>query len=157
MTPDTFEPVTWRLDLMIGTGIVLFFVLVAVWSTIAGRRVREYPDTGLGFLSVLTVGLSVLGLLILSLVLIPYSSDYWRIYRVQATVEKATNVLVDASGELSSKPVVELSGIDRPVHVSDPRIVQLVGKDLTFTCQIAWHWQAQDTYACSIYSIEEDS
>lgn len=157
MIPDVFTQVGVRLDLLIsgwvGLGLLVITILLVTYTALVNS---VGGDIG-GGVAIFT---GILGLLaggIWLVLMFPYQGQYQHLYRTTATVESVSNVLEQADGDLTRTPVVELSGLDRPAVVDDPRIVRLEGATVTFTCRIAWHYQAADTYSCDIYSIDREA
>ena len=155
MIPENFDPIGLRLELIltssIGLALVLLGVALIIWGFSADGYFAGEGRLISGWVLAVFGALTVVVWLIL---LIPFQGQYHHLYRVETTVLSVSNVLTEASGDLTRQPVVELDGVDRPVVIDDPRIVNLDGADVTLTCRIAWHYQAADTYACSIYSID---
>lgn len=145
-----------RLDLLVMGWVfgALVVITVLLWLGFRKSDVFDGDPWLMGalfsaaFTVIIGIGLAVL--------LWPYSTEYYKVYRVSGTVEKVTNKMVEASGEFSESTVLTLDTVDRPVVMSDPRGVTLEGKQVDLTCSINWHYMAQDTYHCEIYSIGEN-
>lgn len=160
MVPENFTQVGWRVELLVVGGVTLGMfavvgILLGIAYWLANRKNARY-DAGegaaLGAILPGIIGL-ITGVVWISM-LVPFSSEYHHIYRVEGTVTSVTNTFQESSGELSSTPVLTLDTVDRPISMSDPRAVTLEGKDVTLTCAIGWNYQAADKYSCSIYSID---
>lgn len=145
-----------RIELWVALGVLVALIIGAVVSFAVFRRKGGYWHSNAditGFFSGVGVVCMVLGL---AVALFPYQPKYWKMYEVDSTVESVTNTLVDSSGEISSVPIVQLKGVDRPVEVKDPRVLNLKGRDVSFTCTMHWHYQAADTYKCKIREIKSE-
>lgn len=155
MTPELFTEVGFRLNLAILLVVVLVLGALTWWLVRRFKRadtdadVAECFAAGAIFSAVLTVTI----LVVLLVVAFPWRPAYWKVYRVETTVLSVSNVISEASGDLTRTPVLEIEGVDRPVVMEDPRAVSLEGKDVTLTCRISWNYQAADTYSCDIYAI----
>lgn len=160
MVPETFNEVGWKVELLVSAGVALGLfaiagILLGIGLYLAKRKSARY-DSGEGplFASIVVAIVAIIPAVIWIGVLVPFSSEYHHIYRVDGTVTSVTNTFQESSGELSSVPVITLDSVDRPISMSDPRAVTLEGKDVTLTCAIGWNYQAADRYSCSIYSID---
>lgn len=135
--------------LPIVAGVLL--ALAALFALFESRS--RYSDDGFAISSVVSGTFGIIILAVFLIVLTPFNGKYHQMYRVTGDVIEVSNILTESSGELTSTPVLEIEGIDRPVTMNDPRAVQLQGKNVTFTCAIGWNYKAADTYSCSIYQI----
>ena len=97
-----------------------------------------------------------LAVLIALLALFPLQPRYWQAYSITGEVLAVSNVITESSGDLTRQPVVTLDGFDRPLLVDDPRITTLEGQTVTLRCIPSWHYQAADTWGCSIRDYEGD-
>lgn len=156
--PSLFEPVSLRLGPVIALSVTIVLALVALTLFWAHARAEARGRRGAAddyvVIAWCVAVFAALALITTALMTIPWRAEYLRLYRVETTVLSVSNVLTESSGDLTRQPIVELDGIDRPVVIDDPRIVRLEGADLTLTCTISWHYQAADTYTCSIYSLD---
>lgn len=118
-----------------------------------GRYWRSWDRTPSVFISSLAFIAALLISAVQAFAMIPYDSDYWKLYRVSGEVTNVSNVFADASGELSDKPVIQLDTVDRPISVDDPRAIYWEGENLTLTCTINWRYQAADRYSCELYEM----
>lgn len=157
MTPTGWVFAGWQLGIVVNLVIlVVLLALVAVfWAKC--RRWLGVPNRdrgeGYAFAAVITGICALIELTVFIIGAIPFQPQYLKLYRVETTVLSVSNVMDDASGDLTRTPVVELEGVDRPVVIDDPRIVRLEGADLVLTCTIGWHYQAADTYSCAIREV----
>lgn len=142
-----------RLDLLVLGYVALALLVITSLLWLGFRKAKWYDEDMWGFPAILSTAFTVIIGLVLMVALFPYSSEYHHLYRVSGNVETVTNKMVEASGEFSKHTVLTLDTVDRPVVMSDPRGVTLEGKQVDLTCSIKWHYQAQDTYHCEIYSI----
>lgn len=150
--PSLFEQQGYQLHLIILLLLTIFLLPVAATAYLSVRK----NDSEVAFITAIFGGIGwVACLFVLLYVLIPYNSKYWHYYTVEADVVSVSNVLTEASGDLTRQPVVVLEGMDRPVVVDDPRAVDLEGKHASFRCTIEWHYQAADTYNCKIVDYTE--
>lgn len=151
--PAEFVDIGFRLHLIVLGAIVAALVVATILTTVALARSKKRDPEGLAF-SAGTFGIATLIMgVIWLIVLIPFDGTYHHLYRVEGRIESVSNVLSEASGDLTRTPVVELSTVDRPIEVSDPRVVSLEGQDVVLTCKVGWHYQAADTYSCEIHTI----
>ena len=145
-----------RIELWVALGVLVALIIGAIISFIVYRRKGGYWHSSadvIGWFFSFGVAVMVIGL---ALALIPYQPHYWQMYRVDTTVQSVTNTFTDSGGELTSTPIVQLEGVDRPVEVKDPRILNLNGRDVEFMCTMGWHYQAADTYQCKIRNISPE-
>lgn len=149
MIPDIFVAVGLRLELLVFGWITIILFALAALALLAGWW-RDWDDS---FLAVLLALFGALTGIVWVALLVPFQGQYHRVYEVDTTVLSVTNVLTEASGELTREPVAVLDGIDRPVVIDDPRILELKGRDLTLLCTVSWHYQAADSYSCKIRAI----
>jgi hypothetical protein len=155
-----FHSLGWDLAAIVMPSVVVGAFLLAALLTGAGvwyERGGEgrYDRDGFGFY-LPAILLAVAGTVVLVITLVgavPFQSRYWTWYEVPAHIESVSNTIRDADGDLTTQPVVEVPGLDRPVVVNDPRIVTLVGQDITLACKPSWHYHAADTYSCRIYDL----
>ncbi len=84
------------------------------------------------------------------IMLTPYDGKYHHYYTVSGEVTSVSNVLTEASGDLTREPVVTLDSLDRPLVIDDSRAVELEGRDVVLRCTIGWNYQAADSYSCRI-------
>lgn len=149
MTPEGFIEVGVRQDLLVsgwvGLGLLVLTVIVVV--------VGDWWDEDGWLFAFLPGVFAVIATAAWLVLLFPFQGEYHHVYRVEGRVESVSNVLEGGSGDLTQTPVIELSTIDRPITMNDPRALSLDGKDVTLTCSIGWNYQAADTYSCSIYAI----
>lgn len=145
--PPEFHQLGWQLWVLVVSFIVMGGVAFsAVWIAVG---VRSDWEDGIIFwmgsvVVFLLIGCAPLGHLIVT------GPDYMRDYKVAGKVLSVSQVLDDASGDLTRVPVVTLDTVDRPLVVNDPRIVNLQGADVVLKCTIEWHYRETDTYACKI-------
>jgi hypothetical protein len=134
-------------------GLLLLVGGLALWAYVRVPKRGGYYDDGFGWALTASIGLgaSVLMAIIVALCAIPWDARYWTWYVVDGHVDAVSNTLRDASGDLTTTPVVTVDGLDRPVVVSDPRIVTMAGHDVTLSCKPTWHFRAADSYTCRIY------
>ena len=145
-----------RIELWVAIGVLVALIIGAVVSFAVFRRKGGYWHSNadvIGWFSSFGVVVMVVGF---AVALFPYQPKYWQMYEVDSTVESVTNTFLDSSGEVSSVPIVQLTGVDRPVEVKDPRVLNLKGRDVSFTCTMHWHYQAADTYKCKIREIKSE-
>lgn len=163
MIPENFNPVGWKVELLVTGGITVgLFALAGVLLVLGlylAKRKNAWRDSGEGtlFSSAAVAVVALIPALLWVAMLVPFSSEYHHIYRVEGNVTSVTNTFQESGGELSSVPVISLDSVDRPISMSDPRAVTLEGKDVTLTCAIGWNYQAADKYSCSIYSIDKEN
>lgn len=145
------------LGAMTGFGLWALIALISITFIIGGiifhLRDRQYSD-GLLYAGFAAVTLAVFSLG-MALVFIPWNSSYWQLWQTKGTITSISNVVTEASGDLTRQPVVTLDTVDRPVIVDDPRIVDYKGQKVTLNCVKQWHFRAADTYTCKINSIPE--
>jgi len=144
-----------RLDLLVTGWVFGALVVITALLWLGFKKADVFDDDPWLMGAILSTVATVITGIVLAVSLWPYSTEYYKVYRVSGTVEKVTNKMVEASGEFSNTTVLTLDTVDRPVVMSDPRGVTLEGLDVDLTCSIKWHYQAQDTYHCEIYSIGE--
>ena len=142
-----------RFDLLVMGWVFGALVVITALLWLGFKKADYYDEDLWGVPAVVSSAFTVIIGLVLAFLLFPYSSEYHHLYRVSGTVEKVTNKMIEASGEFSNTTVLTLDTVDRPVVMSDPRGVTLEGLDVDLTCSIKWHYMAQDTYHCEIYSI----
>lgn len=156
-----YTVLNWDLSLIIVPIAVLLLAVLPTLGTLLRWRHFNYVraatyDDGAGWavifytMAVITT-VCVAGML---LALIPYQSRYWKWYKVPAHIEAVSNTLRDASGDLTTTPIVTVEGLAQPVSVDDPRIVTMTGRDIVLTCQPVWHYRAADTITCRIYTYQ---
>lgn len=149
MIPDSFNEVGVRVELLAtGWSAVAVFILAAL-IIIVGERMQA--DEGHLFVggTFVAIGLFVAGAW--AVLMWPYSGEYHHVYRVEGEVVSVSNVLTEASGDLTRTPVIELDTVDRSITIDDPRAVNLEGERVSLTCRINWRYQAADRYDCDIY------
>lgn len=144
---------------------IAVLAVVGIFPLRAGKKIQkraidankgyfpEWEGEGLritGYISLVCAGLM---LIIASLMFIPYQWKYAEMYRVSGEVTRVSNVLQDASGQLTSSPVVELDSLDVPVEVNNQRAVGLEGKDVTLTCTLNWRYAAADRLVCDLFEV----
>lgn len=151
-----FPALGLRIEMWIAAGVLVALIIGAVVSFAVFRRKGGYWHSSadvIGWFFSFGVVVMVVGF---AVALFPYQPKYWQMYRVDTTVISVTNTFTGSSGELTSVPIVQLEGVDRPVEVKDPRILNLNGQDVSFTCTMHWHYQAADTYKCKIREIKSE-
>lgn len=142
-TPAEFFDAGIQLHILILGLLVIPFVLL----TIAALFFDWDPMAAVG--SIVVGGFILIGWLIS---LIPYDAKYHHLYRYEAEVVSVSNVLTEGGGDLTRVPVVMTDdGIQ--LVVEDPRIVDLEGEDVMFTCSIEWVYQGADRYNCRILAV----
>lgn len=154
-----YAVLNWDLSLIIAPLLIVIFgvvptvVLYARWKSFGSPRYILDDGQGYLFFARVMAGLTAVALVVMVLALIPFQSRYWKWYAVPAHVTAVSNTLRDASGDLTTTPVVTAQGIAQPLIVDDPRIVTMTGHDITLSCSPQWHYRAADTIYCRIYSL----
>lgn len=151
-----FPALGLRIEMWIAAGVLVALIIGAVVSFAVFRRKGGYLHSSadvIGWFSSFGVVVMVVGF---AVAMFPYQPKYWQMYEVDTTVESVTNTFVDSSGDIASVPIVQLTGVDRPVEVKDPRVLNLKGRDVSFACTMHWHYQAADTYQCKIRNISPE-
>lgn len=114
---------------------------------------EKWSSTGAGIFVFLLAVFAGMGVLASILLAIPFQSKYLVYYNVDGTVLSVTNAFDSGSGDITSSPVVRLDSLDHGVVVSDPRVMDLVGEEVTLLCSIEWVPYAADRLNCSIASV----
>lgn len=148
---DNFVSVGIRLPIIITCIIFVVLVLITLACLFLDRG--DF-DTGWMFTALFTGIFAVILGIVWVVMLVPFDTKYHHIYRVSGEVTAVSNVLSESGGDLTRTPVITLEGVDRDITMDDPRAVNLQGKNVELTCGIAWHYEAADTYSCSIYAIK---
>lgn len=145
--------------------VLVVFAAVGTPILMRGKRIQRqaihdkkgyFPEgEGEGYRAVGYVALSMAGVvaIIASLMFIPYDWKYAQMYRVSGEVTRVSNVLQDASGQLTSAPVVELDSLPVAVEVENQRAVGLEGKNVTLTCTLNWRYAAADRLVCDLFEV----
>ena len=154
--PSAFTDAGLQLPAIVLPAIVIGLIVISVALFLMGTIWGDYDVNGFHFTAGAVLVLAGLVAAVTVIMAVPFKTAYWHLYRATGVVEQITNVIDSGSGELSTSPVIRLAGIDRPIQVDDPRIMQLDGATLTLTCTMAWHYKAADTYSCSIYTIDAE-
>lgn len=110
------------------TGAAIFFMLVAAFA---------------GALTTASIVMAI-----------PFQAKYLVFYHVDGTVQSVTNAFESGSGDITSSPVVRLDTLDRAAVVSDPRVMDLVDKQVTLLCSLEWVPYGMDRLNCSIADIK---
>ena len=148
---DNFVSLGLRLPVMITFSLFVGLLIIALALFFLGRWDVESMWSFSGFfVGAFAVILGIVWLIML----VPFDAKYHQIYRVSGEVLSVSNVLSESGGDLTRTPVITLEGVDRDLTMDDPRAVNLQGKEVELTCGVAWHYQAADTYSCSIYAIK---
>src|SRR5699024_10933305 len=145
-----------RIELWVAIGILVALIIGAIISFIVYRRKGGYWHSSadvIGWVFSFGVVVRVVGF---AVALFTYQPKYWQMYEVDSTVESVTNTFLDSSVAVSSVPIVQLEAVDRPVEINYPRILNLNGQEVVFTCTMGWHYQAADTYKCKIREIKSE-
>lgn len=151
--PTEFVDLGLRLHIIIlAVAVALLLAGTLLGAVALARTERRDPEGLLMFTFFAGLVTAIVGIIFV-VTLIPFRSAYHHIYRVEGRIEAVSNVISEANGDLTRTPIVELSTVDRPIAVDDPRVVSLEGRDVTLTCTVGWHYQAADTYACEIHTI----
>jgi hypothetical protein len=124
--------------------LAIFFVWLAAGDELSG------------FLFAAAIaGLFGVGAVVVWLVLlVPYQAKYHFLYHVDGTVASVSNVLTEASGELTQQPIVTLDGIDASFAVNDSRAVTLTDRDVTLLCSIEFVYLGADRYNCVVAEVK---
>lgn len=151
MNPDLFTDVGYRLDLLVPLWVGVITLVVALGVYLVGEWMgADFLHTGFAVMLGVCAFIALLGTAIIAF---PYQSQYHKVYSLDTEIVSVSNVFTEASGDLTRTPVAQLAGVDRPVVIADPRVVDLVGEDVTLLCTVTWNYQAADTYSCTIRSI----
>ena len=148
---DNFVSLGLQLPLIVTFSIFAGLLLIALALFFIGRW--DF-DSGWTFGGIFFGAFAVILGIVWLIMLVPFDAKYHQIYRVSGEVLSVSNVLSESGGDLTRTPVITLEGVDRDITMDDPRAVNLQGKEVELTCGIAWHYQAADTYSCSIYAIK---
>lgn len=151
--PEAFESIGIRLPLLVTGWIALGLLVLAVVIIVLGE-IFGAVDGHIFVAAFVGICGALLGVIWL-VMLWPYSGEYHRIYQVHGNVTTVSNVLTDASGDITRQPVLELDTVDRSIVMNDPRAVNLEGRDVTLTCTVNWVYASADRYACNIHTIGE--
>ena len=87
------------------------------------------------------------------IICIPFQPQYLQVYRVSGEVTKVSNVLTEASGSLTSTPIIELDTLPISVALDNERAVNLEGKQVTLTCTLNWRYASADRVECDLYEV----
>lgn len=129
---------------LVGASLILFTKRDTYLNMMGGWQV-------IGVCVSILAGLTALAWIIF---LIPFQSKYHVLYTVDGTVESVTNAFTSGSGDITSRPVVRLNTLDRAVAVTDPRIMDLAGEQVTLLCSLEWVPYGMDRVNCSIADIK---
>lgn len=154
MQAIALQPQFWIIPVVAGL-LLSGGVVLLVFGIRANRAGGLYSMDGDGRMisGAMVTFFGVAALVTWLVLLIPYSSQYWMFYRLTGDVQSVTRTLNDGSGELTKRPVVAISGFDRPVVVDDSRIYSYVGERVDFTCSIEWVPYGGDRVNCFIAGV----
>ena len=147
--PANFEQLGFTLGIQVCFWLTILCVVATAIAFVVSVRTYDPGDFWFGIGCIAAV-CAVIMALITAMFLWPFGSRFWYNYEATGHVTNVSNVITEASGDLTRQPVVTLDTLDRPVVIDDPRAVSLEGKDVTLRCQIEWHYQAADSYSCKI-------
>lgn len=148
-------------------GLFVPLIVVAVIATVGipmlvkGHRMRakatgylkEFEGYGWRMAGWFFTGSAALVAIITVLMCIPFQAKYYQIYRVSGEITKVSNVLMDASGSLTSSPIVEMDTLPISVALNNERAVNLEGKQVTLTCTLNWRYASADRVECDLYEV----
>lgn len=155
--PVEFVDVGIRLHLVILGWVAFALLVITALLVVALVRSKREDTMNLEFSTGTAAVLTAALVIIWAICLVPFDARYHHLYEVKGNVTSVSNVLSEASGDLTRTPVIELDTVDRPIAMSDPRAVSLEGKDVVLTCEIGWNYRAADTYSCRIHTIGDQS
>lgn len=155
------ETATGLVPIGISLPTILVIVGLAVTAALVAltvhlyRRDWDYDSMGADLVSGMAAAVTLVMTIIIALVTIfPFAPRYLSDYHIAGEVISVTNTLDGGSGDVTvGSYVVGVDGMDRPVEVGDPRIVQLVGEDILLRCNLGWQWRAVDKVTCQIASF----
>lgn len=155
--PDAFTETAVRLPILIaGWTTLALVVAVVVGIVLASTGDAWSSRASVGEFLVIFGGIcGAIAVVVWFVMLIPFDGKYHHVYRVEGTVTSVSNVLSEASGDLTRQPVITLDSMTYPLVVDDPRAVTLDGRDVTLRCEVDWNYQAADSYVCRIISYGE--
>lgn len=148
--------------------IIVALAIAGAPLLISGKRIQkkaiaakktyfpEWEGEGLRIFGYVLISCAAAVLAVALVAFIPYQWKYAQMYRVSGEVTRVSNVLQDASGQLTSVPVVELDSLPVPVEVENQRAVGLEGKDVTLTCTLNWRYAAADRLVCDLFEVTGD-
>lgn len=157
MRQIALQPHFWILPI-----VALLLIAVGLCLLITGIRVRRaaklrdrYTSRGEGrIFSGSLVGFFGGAVAVTWLVLLlPYSPEFWMLYRLSGEVQTVTRSFEEGTGELSNEPVVRIGGFSTPVVVADSRIYDYVGQDVDLTCSLEWVPYGQKRINCFIAGV----
>lgn len=86
---------------------------------------------------------------IIAIAAVPYDPSYWSWYKAEGVVTS-----VD-SRTVAEAFVVTVEGVDEPLRVMDPRVINLEGERAAFVCDREWvsFGQGADRFNCNIAEV----
>lgn len=157
MIPESFEQIGLRFGLVVfGAAVLILIILSALFYLIYKMSPAGKPNAspfadgeGWKFGSSGLLGMASIVALLMVLFMVPFESYRFYDYRVEGTITEVTNRWDDSGGSVSDSLVLTLDTVDQPIlSGGDKRFIQLEGEEVVLTCQINWHWRAQDTFKC---------
>ncbi len=140
-----------RIGYTLGIQLVFWITILCLVVALIGFFYGAVRDSEFGFGVFIAAGFGWICMLVALVVMLwPFDGRFWANYRVEGHVTNVSNVITEASGDLTRQPVVTLEGLERPVVIDDPRAVSLEDADVILRCRIQWNYQAADSYSCRI-------
>lgn len=128
------------------------FGILAIIAIIAFAIEAKFgPDSETPIMTTIFAGIFAV-LLGIALIIgyVPFQGKYHYLYETQGNVVSVSNVFTESGGDLTRVPVIVLDSVTRPITVKDPRIVEMVGQNITLSCTIDWVWAGADKLDCWI-------
>lgn len=150
--PDAFTNIGLSPHVFITFWIMVGFVLLAAAAIFA--YIRSNDPYSMWDMGAIFAGMAAaIAVAAFVIALVPFDAKYHHLYRVTAQVESVSNTLTDGGGELTSTPIVNLADHDFDIAVNDPRINNLAGSTVTFTCGPEWVYLGADRFNCVITEV----
>ena len=132
-------PHIWILPVVTAVFVVITLLCIFLWKNAGGTFFAG--------------AISVIFVITFVVALIPFNGKYHHFYELSGTVLEVTNTISEGSGELTSTPVITLSGYDDPILSDTVRVNSLVGEDVTLICTYSWVPYGLDVTKCDLLSI----
>lgn len=139
----------WKLSFLIGAPIIaLTIIAAAVILLVFRHRLDERFDRNM--LTGFTLGIAAFIVVpLFSGTVFPLKAEYLQWRPVEGTVQQINTRLINGSGGMSERYVVNIEGYDVPYSIDDTRAATLrEGDDVSLMCTREWQWASNPGYAC---------